>query len=108
MTEEDLEEAIWALPYEKGVTNTAEGLLHAQQIIERTSRASVKVGYIQLFYNYKNLANNVNLIMSNSEHYQCRSEALIVFLVHYGTKNLGLMFTHCALLHVLAHGCDHH
>ena len=44
MTEDDLEEAIWALPYEKGVTNTAEGLLHAQQIIERTARASVKVG----------------------------------------------------------------
>ena len=42
-TEEDLEEAIWALPKNGGNTNTAEGLRHAQQIIEETARDSVKV-----------------------------------------------------------------
>lgn len=41
-TEDELEEAIWDLPKMGGTTNTADALLHAQQIIEQSSRASVK------------------------------------------------------------------
>jgi hypothetical protein len=41
--EKELEDKLWALPWEVGVTNTQDGLIHAGRIIESSARADVKV-----------------------------------------------------------------